>query len=182
MGGKPEMLRVFLSHASVDVGLARWVQSSCAGLGIGVYLFEDDRQPGSPIMEKLEARIVESDALFALLTPSAVESPTVQYEVGIADTRRVRVIPFLQTGTPLERLPYLQGREYIQFDPNDETKGLEGMLSYFRAVSERHNAQLVAARVAQAHAEGAREGFTNGLVTVGALVLAGLAIYYAGKQ
>lgn len=172
------MLKAFLSHSSEDAALARSIQSYCLGLQISLYLYEDDAQPGRAISDKLASRIRESDALFALLTPSAAASASVQAEIGAAIANGKWIVPFVQRGVPVEQLVFLQGREWILFDPDDKQSGLEQLAAYFRRLSMQQAAAAAAAEAARARTEGARDA----LVAVGALILVTAALYYASGQ
>jgi hypothetical protein len=73
---------VFLSHSGKDVQWAGWVKREAAIVGIDVYLFEHDSQPGRYIAEKVQQAIRFCDAVMVLFTRHSEVSPYVQQEIG----------------------------------------------------------------------------------------------------
>ena len=49
--------KVFLSHSSVDAKWERWIAANAQQVGIEVYLYEHDPQPGRLVADKIEAEI-----------------------------------------------------------------------------------------------------------------------------
>jgi hypothetical protein len=90
-------MNVFISHASTDSELAQRVANVLRGAGFGVW---DETQilPGENWGEKLAQALQESDAMVVLLTPDAVRSPNINFDVGYALGKlnfRGRLIPVL---------------------------------------------------------------------------------------
>jgi nucleoside 2-deoxyribosyltransferase len=124
--------KVFLSHSSVDAEWVRWIATSAEQVGIEVYLYEHDPQPGQLVAEKIETDIQSCDALVVLLTGSSESSPYVQQEIGYAKALKKVVVPLVQPGVSKERLAMLQGIEYIQFDFQNPQPGLGTLLEYLQ--------------------------------------------------
>jgi nucleoside 2-deoxyribosyltransferase len=124
--------KVFLSHSSVDTNWVRWVAANAEEVGLGVYLYEHDPQPGHLVADKIEAAIQSCDALVVLLTESSEVSPYVHQEVGYATALKKVVVPLVQPGVSQEKLAMLQGIEYIRFDFQNPQPGLATLLEYLQ--------------------------------------------------
>ena len=121
---------MFLSHSSKDGPWAKWLASNAGDFNIGVWLFEDDPQPGKSIDAKLEQNILASDALVVLLTPHSVKSPLVQQEIGIAKTRRKLIIPLVHPSIKKENYGISSDIEHIDFDYNNQEKASGTLCNY----------------------------------------------------
>ena len=124
--------KVFLSHSSVDAKWVRWIAINAQQVGVEVYLYEHDPQPGRLVADKIEAAIQSCDALVVLLTGNSESSPYVQQEVGYAKGLKKVVVPLVQPGVSQEKLAMLQGIEYIQFDFQNPQPGLATLLEYLQ--------------------------------------------------
>ncbi len=137
---------IFLSHSSRDRAWVEWIAANAQGVGVSVYLYEHDPQPGVPIAAKVQERINLSDAVVVLLTRNSQASPYVQQEIGFAAARGKPIIPLLQPGVPKEALAMLEGREYVEFDFQQPQKALAVLLQYLqkrKALKEQQVAVLV---------------------------------------
>lgn len=92
---------VFVSHSGEDFDLVRAIQEAALPLGIAIYTYEQDLQPGDNLPEKLLERIGASDAVLVLLTQSGATSPAVQQEIGAAKHAKKLVIPLVDEGIDL---------------------------------------------------------------------------------
>ncbi|MEL6222624.1 MAG: toll/interleukin-1 receptor domain-containing protein [Cyanobacteria bacterium J06627_8] len=96
-------MKVFISHAFTDTELAKRVAQALRKAGFHVW---DDTQvlPGENWAEELSRALEESDAMVVLLTPNAVSSSNISYEVGYALGRQEykgRLIPVI--AAPVEQ-------------------------------------------------------------------------------
>jgi hypothetical protein len=132
--------RVFLSHSAADGPWVKWIAENAIKIGIEVYLYEHDAQPGRLIADKVKQAISASDALMVLLTSNSQFSAYVQQEVGFAEASRKLVIPLVQPGVQERSLAMLQGREYVPFDPRDPAKALASLLDYLQRLKEAKEA------------------------------------------
>jgi nucleoside 2-deoxyribosyltransferase len=124
--------KVFLSHSSVDTKWVRSIAINAEQVGVEVYLYEHDPQPGRLVADKVEAAIQSCDALVVLLTRNSESSPYVQQEVGYAKALKKVIIPLVQPGVSKEKLAMLQGIEYIRFDFQNPQPGLATLLEYLQ--------------------------------------------------
>lgn len=124
--------KVFLSHSSVDRKWVSLIATNAEHVGIEVYLYEHDPQPGRLVADKIETAIQSCDALVVLLTGNSELSPYVQQEVGYAKALKKVVVPLVQPGVSQEKLAMLQGIEYIQFDFQNPQPGLATLLEYLQ--------------------------------------------------
>jgi len=121
--------KVFLSHSASDGRWAKWIAAQAQLVGIAVYLYEHDPQPGTLIAAKVQQQIRDSDALVVLLTPLGHASPYVQQEIGFAEAAQKLIIPIVWPGVQARSLAMLQGKEYISIDPKNPTASLPTLLS-----------------------------------------------------
>jgi|SRR5665213_2728645 len=121
---------VFFSHTAADHQWVQWLGANAGSIGIAVYFYENDPQPGLYISDKVKARIAECDALVVLLTVNSQYSPYVQQEIGVAEGQRKLVIPIVQPGVDERAMAMLAGREYIPFDFQNPQTALHAFLSW----------------------------------------------------
>ena len=69
-----EPYRVFMSHSGADRRWVEWLANQAHQIGIQVYLFQHDVQPGTYISEKIKQSIIAADAVVVLLTSNSVQS------------------------------------------------------------------------------------------------------------
>jgi hypothetical protein len=124
--------RIFLSHSSGDAKWVKWIAANAQQVGIEVYLYEHDPQPGRLVADKLQDAIKSCDALVVLLTSSSQFSPYVQQEVGAARALGKRVIPLVQPEVSEKSLAMLQGVEYIRFEFQNPGPGLAELLDHLQ--------------------------------------------------
>ncbi|MGH9426947.1 MAG: toll/interleukin-1 receptor domain-containing protein [Terriglobia bacterium] len=138
--------RVFLSHSSTDARWVKWIAANAQQVGIEVYLYEHDPQPGRLLADKVQAAIQSSDALVVLLTGNSQFSAYVQQEIGAAKALNKPVIPLVQPGINQATLAMLQGVEYIPFDFRNPQAALTTLLQHLqtaRLAKERGQAIAV---------------------------------------
>lgn len=132
---------VFLSHSSADSKWVRWIKENAQGVGINVYLYEHDAQPGRLIADKVRTAIQQSDALVVLLTASGQSSTYVQQEIGAAKMADKPIIPLVQPGTKPD-LAMLEGVEYIPFDFARPKEALKTLLPHLQRLKQAKEDQL----------------------------------------
>ena len=128
--------KIFLSHSSPDADLVKRIADNANGIGVDVYLYEHDVQPGMSIAEKIKQAIRDSDALVVLLTSNSQFSAYVQQEIGFAEASAKRIIPLVQPGIPEQSLAMLKGREYILFDFYNPMNALAALHSYLQQLKQ----------------------------------------------
>lgn len=116
---------LFLSHSSQDFDLVRAIQDAANPLGIVVYTFEQDLQPGNNLPQKLLERIRTCDAMIVLLTHSGAISPAVHQEIGAAKQANKLIIPIVDDGIDPKAFPLLQGTEYLMLNRSDLAETLQ---------------------------------------------------------
>ena len=151
---------IFLSHSSADATWVKWIAANAQQVGIQVYLYEHDPQPGRLVADKLQAAIKSSDALVVLLTGKSQFSPYVQQEIGAGKGLDKPVIPLVQPGVSEGSLAMLQGVGYIPFDFNNPQHALTTLLAHLQGAKLAKERGLAAL-------------FVIGAIIVGALVLGG---------
>lgn len=127
---------VFLSHNEADKQWVQWIFENAQSIGINVYMYEHDSQPGMQIAQKVQAAIDNVQALVVLLTPNSQYSPYVQQEIGFAKAKGKLVIPIVQPGVSQRCLAMLEGSEYITFDPTRPEGALSHLLEYLQKLKE----------------------------------------------
>lgn len=101
---------VFISHADEDREFARTVAQELTEAGFASWTL-DEVLPGDNAFLKLGHALESSDALVILLSPEAVQSPNLTYELGYAyGLQRFadRVIPVLLR--PTKKVPWMLDR------------------------------------------------------------------------
>lgn len=129
--------RVFVSHSSRDEALVLALQDNAAGLGIEIYRAEHDLRPGHQLSTKIQREIERSHAVIVLLTTAAADSSYVQQEIGYALKARRQVIPLVERGLSPEKLAMLQGKEYIELDPDDPDAAMQKASIYLESLKDR---------------------------------------------
>src|SRR5438046_868245 len=89
---------VFLSHSSKDRVWVQWIGANASTVGVDVYLYEHDPQPGVLVAEKVKQQIRSCDVVVVLLTENSLSSAYVQQEIGFAEACGKQIIPLLQPG------------------------------------------------------------------------------------
>ena len=138
--------KIFLSHSTADKKWVSWIAENAEAIGIDVYMYEHDIQPGTTIADKVQTAIGDSQALVVLLTPNSQYSPYVQQEIGFARAKEKPVIPLVQTGVSQSSLAMLEGTEHIKFNIANPQEALSHLLEYLsksKKVRERDQAILV---------------------------------------
>lgn len=103
-------VRVFISHAMSDVDVARAIAAELSKAGFGTWFLESVL-PADNVLLKLGKALEESDAMVVLLSPEAVKSPNLTFELGFAlgtNRFRDRVIPVIVR--PTKGVPWILGQ------------------------------------------------------------------------
>src|SRR2546421_12368597 len=104
-------MKVFISHSSKDQDLAARVVSSLEKSGLDVWYDKREILPGDNWADKIAQGLKESDAMAVLLTPSALESDSVNWDIDFALTQKPfkrRLIPVIvgdPENFPRHRIP-----------------------------------------------------------------------------
>ncbi len=127
---------VFLSHNEADKYLVQQIYQNAQSIGVSVYMYEHDLQPGMQIADKIQGAIENAQAFIVLLTHNSQYSPYVQQEIGFAKAKQKLVIPLVQPGVSQKCLAMLEGKEYIKFDPARPEMALSSLLVYLQKLKE----------------------------------------------
>jgi len=126
--------KVFISHSTDDQRLVMSLANLLSKYGMDVSVAEWYLMPGEPLTDKIFKLINESDCVVILLTQNGMRSKWVQQEIGIALNERKTIIPLVAKGIEAKELAALQGREYIEFDPNWPREALVKTASYVKSL------------------------------------------------
>jgi hypothetical protein len=136
--------KIFLSHSKADVQWVKWISQHAQAVGIAVYLYEHDPQPGRLIADKVKLAIQDSNALVVLLTANSQFSAYVQQEIGFAEASKKLIIPLVQPGIQTASLAMLEGRESVPFDFRNPQQALLKLLPYLQRLKQvKENQQVV---------------------------------------
>jgi hypothetical protein len=122
-----------MSHSGADRLWVEWLAEQAGQIGIQVYLFEHDPQPGTYISEKIKQSISAADAVVVLMTSNSVQSAYVQQEIGFAEAQRKLIVPLVQPGVDHEiTLNEVERRRHLpyQFEPDFTRTNLPPRLSW----------------------------------------------------
>lgn len=133
---------VFISYSAPDRDLVNRIKEAAAPIGLRVYSYDQDLQPGENLPQKLLREIHASDVVLVLLTHTSASSPSVNQEIGVARAAEKMVIPVLETGVDANRFTFLQGIEYETLDranPEQTLIRLTGRLARLKAKNDTAN-------------------------------------------
>ena len=99
----------------LDASEVEKLHETIAGLGVSVYLAENDPQPGVNLASKVVTEIRACDAMVVLLADGGASSAWVQLEIGAALTAGKFIVPIVQKGTDV-KMGALAGLECIEVD------------------------------------------------------------------
>ena len=86
---------LFISHASEDLSLAMAVASQLEDEGVAYFLDHHHLVPGDDFRKVILDRIRASHEFLWLITPEAMGSPWLPFELGVAQSMNIRIIPML---------------------------------------------------------------------------------------
>lgn len=139
---------VFISHSTRDHGLVIALANILSKYGVTVFVAEWYLAPGEPLQKKVTDQIQNSDCVVALLTRNGMRSNWVQQEIGHTLNFQKPIIPLVEKGVEQKELGALQGREYIEYDPERPQDALVQTARYIKSIKlkkeEREKALLVA--------------------------------------
>lgn len=87
--------KVFVSHASADVGVAKMLHALVTNAGADCYVDAKDLRGGVIFREELAKHIRSSNEMVVLLSPKFENSKWLDYEVGIAVGAGKLIVPLL---------------------------------------------------------------------------------------
>lgn len=106
-------MKVFISHSHETKVLAKKVSEALKHAGLDVWNYEQEILPGDNWAEKIGQALESSQAMVVLLTPEALNSPTVLRDIEYALGRKTfnkRLIPVLvgsEENMPLQKFPWI---------------------------------------------------------------------------
>ena len=106
-------MKVFISHSPQDKLLARKIASGLEKHGLDVWDESREIVPGENWAEKISQALKESEAMIVLLTPDALQSDPVRWEIDYALSKKEfnrRLIPVLvgnADSLPEENIPWI---------------------------------------------------------------------------
>lgn len=139
--------KVFLSHSAKDADLVNSITKEAEKLGLEVYVAAQDKRPGTPIVDKIQRNITNSQAIVVLLTPNGLGSHYVQQEIGFARREGKPIIPIKHPEVKAGDLAMLQGIEYIPLDPQNPKKALSDLTNYLSKLKTDQDRRAIFALV-----------------------------------
>ena len=106
-------MKVFISHSNETRDLAKKVSEALKRAGLDVWNYEQEIFPGDNWAEKMGRALESSQAMVVLLSPEALNSPTVRSDIEYAlgkKTFKQRLIPVLvgsEDNISPEELPWI---------------------------------------------------------------------------
>ena len=139
--------KVFISHSTRDQGLVISLANLLSKFGVEVSVAEWYLAPSEPLEKKVFEQIKISDCVVALLTQNGIRSNWVQQEIGYSLKYDKLVIPIVEKGIDAKDLAALEGREYIEYIPNQHQQALIKLSTYVSSLKlkkeEREKTLLV---------------------------------------
>ena len=138
---------VFISHSTKDRGLVIALANVLTKFEVHVFVAEWYLTPDEPLDNNAFTHIDEADCIVVLLTEHGARSPWMQQEVNYALKSGKPLIPLVKKGAHQKDLAALQGREYIEYDPENPQKALTKASSYVKLLNlkkeEREKALII---------------------------------------
>lgn len=106
-------MKVFISYSHKDEPLASRVVASLEAAGLDAWYSKREIMPGDNWADKIAQGLRESDAMVVLLTPNALESGSLLWDIDYALSQRPfkrRLIPVLVGDSddfPSEKIPWI---------------------------------------------------------------------------
>lgn len=128
------MSKVFISYALSDAPIARRLVTAFRNTDVSGWLDEADVASGDSIASVVRKALEEASAVVVLLSPRALDSQWVQFEIGAAEALGKRIIPVIIAGENLEQElpPILRERQCLDArgkQASEVVRELEGALS-----------------------------------------------------
>jgi len=125
--------RIFLSYGSGDEQYVRALWDSVSVVdGLELYVAEWVQAAGVSLRDKVAYGIDGSRCLIAFYTSAGISSQWMNQEVGYAYAKRVVIIPIKEDYVEIKG--FLEGVEYIKFDPYDFNNTIYNVLSRLRSI------------------------------------------------
>jgi len=96
------MPNIFISYARSDIGEAERIVSALRSGIIGGWLDAADIAAGQSIASEVRKALQRSSAVVVLLSPHALHSQWVQFEIGAAEALGKPIVPVIVSGKHLE--------------------------------------------------------------------------------
>ena len=110
---KPQPVKVFINHSSVDMVFARHVRNLLVQRVNAQVFTTEDLSAGEKWEPKLRNELSSTDVVVALLTPNSVGSSWVLHEIGAAWALGKPIIPVVTRRDVLNNMPVsLEGSPY----------------------------------------------------------------------
>lgn len=124
---------VFLCHSSTDRTFANRLAKDLQSAGLTVWLDEAEIKVGDSLISKITSGIHDSEFVVAILSPAAVSSSWVKYELKTAmnleiHEKRVKVLPIIYQNCDLPE--FILDKRYLTFTTDEHYgKSLHNMIS-----------------------------------------------------
>jgi hypothetical protein len=96
------MRNVFISYAHSDADLARSLVNALRTSNVAGWLDSTDIASGAAIASSVRDALTRSSAVIVLLSPRALHTEWVQFEIGAAEALNKRIIPVIVSGDQME--------------------------------------------------------------------------------
>jgi TIR domain len=96
------MTKVFISYSRLDSHFAMQLKDALQSLQVSGFLDQTDLAANDIFSEKIRDSLRSASALIVLLSPAAIHSNWVMFEVGAAQALGKTIIPVLIPGTTIE--------------------------------------------------------------------------------
>ncbi len=113
-------MKVFVSHASADIELAKRLVESLRSTGLSVWFDLEEVFPGDNWALEIGKALEASDAMVVLLTPEADRSANVQFDIGYAIGNRKfkgKLIPLIpeEAESGVGHYPWMHAVQIVHF-------------------------------------------------------------------
>lgn len=92
---RTQAMKVFISHSAVDAHTASAIAKRLTGVGVSPFLDMHHVEVGDDIVARVIEGLAQCSVLLLVVSPASLRSGWVQFEVGQAMARGMRILPFL---------------------------------------------------------------------------------------
>ena len=106
-------MKVFISYAHDDSIIVNTITSLLEHEGISYFRYEEHTKLGESITEIVSQALSDCSVMLVIISSASLGSSWVQYEIGQADARGKKVLPYLTNPDLASKLPlFLIGRDH----------------------------------------------------------------------
>lgn len=112
---------VFISYASRDSQIAKWISKGCDNFGLTYFLAEVSLEPGSEWKDEILSNLRDSTVFLFLATENSIQSDACKHEIGAALSEELEIISVMWGVTAVQLPTWISNFQAVGIDGNDTT-------------------------------------------------------------